>query len=69
MVGVAPGMIRTMIPADAGEPGRLEQVAPLIPMQRAGEPEEVADAVAWPMSDAASYVTGTPLRVAGGRAR
>ena len=49
------------------EPGRLERVAPLIPMRRAGEPEEVADAVAWLMSDEASYVTGTTLRVAGGR--
>ncbi len=67
VVGVAPGMIRTSIHADAGEPGRLERVAPLIPMQRAGEPEEVADAVAWLMSDEASYVTGTTLRVAGGR--
>jgi NAD(P)-dependent dehydrogenase (short-subunit alcohol dehydrogenase family) len=67
VVGVAPGMIRTTIHADAGEPGRLERVAPLIPMQRAGEPEEVADAVAWLMSDEASYVTGTTLRVAGGR--
>jgi len=67
VVGVAPGMIRTSIHADAGEPGRLERVAPLIPLQRAGEPEEVADAVAWLMSDEASYVTGTTLRVAGGR--
>ena len=67
VVGVAPGMIRTTIHADAGEPGRLERVAPLIPLQRAGEPEEVAEAVAWLMSDAASYVTGTTLRVAGGR--
>jgi NAD(P)-dependent dehydrogenase (short-subunit alcohol dehydrogenase family) len=67
VVGVAPGMIRTTIHADAGEPGRLERVAPLIPMQRAGEPAEVADAVAWLMSDEASYVTGTTLRVAGGR--
>jgi NAD(P)-dependent dehydrogenase (short-subunit alcohol dehydrogenase family) len=67
VVGVAPGMIRTTIHADAGEPGRLERVAPLIPMQRAGEPEEVAAAVAWLMSDEASYVTGTTLRVAGGR--
>lgn len=67
VVGVAPGMIRTSIHADAGEPGRLERVAPLVPMQRAGEPEEVADAVAWLMSDEASYVTGTTLRVAGGR--
>ena len=67
VVGVAPGMIRTTIHADAGEPGRLERVAPLIPLRRAGEPEEVAEAVAWLMSDAASYVTGTTLRVAGGR--
>ena len=67
VVGVAPGMIRTSIHADAGEPGRLERVAPFIPLQRAGEPEEVADAVAWLMSDEASYVTGTTLRVAGGR--
>ena len=65
VVGVAPGMIRTTIHADAGEPGRLERVAPLIPLQRAGEPEEVADAVAWLMSDEASYVTGTTLRVGG----
>jgi NAD(P)-dependent dehydrogenase (short-subunit alcohol dehydrogenase family) len=36
-------------------------------MRRAGEPEEVAEAVAWLMSDAASYITGTTLRVAGGR--
>ena len=67
VVGVAPGMIRTSIHADAGEPGRLERVAPLIPLQRAGEPHEVAEAVAWLMSDSASYVTGTTLRVAGGR--
>ena len=67
VLGVAPGMIRTTIHADAGEPGRMERVAPLIPMQRAGEPEEVADAVAWLMSAEASYVTGTTLRVAGGR--
>jgi NAD(P)-dependent dehydrogenase (short-subunit alcohol dehydrogenase family) len=67
VVGVAPGMIRTQIHADAGEPGRLERVAAAIPMRRAGEPEEVAEAVAWLMSDAASYITGTTLRVAGGR--
>jgi NAD(P)-dependent dehydrogenase (short-subunit alcohol dehydrogenase family) len=39
----------------------------LIPLRRAGEPEEVAEAVAWLMSDAASYVTDTTLRVASGR--
>jgi glucose 1-dehydrogenase len=67
VVGVAPGHIRTRMHADAGEPGRLERVAPLIPMQRPGEPEEVAETIAWLMSEAASYVTGTTLRVAGGR--
>ena len=67
MVGVAPGHIRTRMHADAGEPGRLDRVAPSIPMRRPGEPEEVAEAIAWLMSDAAGYVTGTTLRVAGGR--
>jgi len=67
VVGVAPGHIRTRMHADAGEPGRLERVAPMIPMRRPGEPEEVAETIAWLMSDAASYVTGTTLRVAGGR--
>jgi NAD(P)-dependent dehydrogenase (short-subunit alcohol dehydrogenase family) len=67
VVGVAPGHIRTRMHADAGEPGRLERVAPLIPLKRPGEPSEVAEAIAWLMSDAASYVTGTTLRVAGGR--
>src|SRR6478735_356234 len=67
VVGVAPGIIRTGIHADAGEPGRIARVGPLVPLRRAGEPHEVADAVAWLMSDEASYVTGTTLRVAGGR--
>ncbi|MBA2953866.1 SDR family oxidoreductase [Nocardioides sp. MAH-18] len=67
VVGVAPGIIRTTIHADAGEPGRVDRVGPLVPLGRAGEPHEVADAVAWLMSDEASYVTGTTLRVAGGR--
>lgn len=67
VVGVAPGIIRTSIHAAAGEPGRVERVAPSVPLRRAGEPEEVADAVAWLMSEEASYVTGTTLRVAGGR--
>lgn len=67
VVGVAPGLIRTDIHTDAGEPDHLARVAPTVPMGRAGEPAEVAEAVAWLMSDAASYVTGTTLRVAGGR--
>ena len=67
VVGVAPGIIRTGIHADAGEATRADRVGPTVPLRRAGEPEEVAEAVAWLLSDAASYVTGTTLRVAGGR--
>jgi NAD(P)-dependent dehydrogenase (short-subunit alcohol dehydrogenase family) len=67
VVGVAPGIVRTTIHADAGQPGRVDRVGPLVPLGRAGEPGEVADAIAWVMSDEASYVTGTTLRVAGGR--
>jgi len=67
VVGVAPGIVKTRIHADAGEPGRVDRVAPLVPLGRAGEPVEVADAIGWLMSDQASYVTGTTLRVAGGR--
>lgn len=67
VVGVAPGIVRTDIHAGAGEPDRIDRVSPKVPLGRAGEPAEVADAIAWLMSDAASYVTGTTLRVAGGR--
>ena len=67
VVGVAPGIVNTTIHADAGEPGRIDRVGPLVPLGRAGEPVEVADAIGWLMSDQASYVTGTTLRVAGGR--
>jgi NAD(P)-dependent dehydrogenase (short-subunit alcohol dehydrogenase family) len=67
VVGVAPGIVRTRIHEDAGEAGRLDRVGPLVPLGRAGEPAEVADAIGWLMSDQASYVTGTTLRVAGGR--
>ncbi|MCW2842441.1 MAG: short-chain dehydrogenase/reductase [Nocardioides sp.] len=67
VVGVAPGLVRTRIHADAGDAGRLERVSARIPLGRPGEPGEIADAIAWLMSDAAAYVTGTTLRVAGGR--
>ena len=67
VVGVAPGIIETTIHADAGDPGRIARVGPLVPLGRAGQVDEVAAAVAWLLSDEASYVTGTTLRVAGGR--
>lgn len=59
---VAPGMIRTGI----HEPGRLDRVTSRIPAGRPGEPEDVADAVAWLLSDAARYTNATILKVAGG---
>jgi NAD(P)-dependent dehydrogenase (short-subunit alcohol dehydrogenase family) len=65
--GVAPGIVRTDIHAAAGDPGRLGRVAPKVPMGRVGEPEEVAEAIAWLLSDACPYATGATLRVAGGR--
>lgn len=64
---VSPGLIETGIHAAAGAPDRLAQKAPSIPMKRAGTPAEVAEAVAWLLSDAASYVSGTILEVGGGR--
>jgi NAD(P)-dependent dehydrogenase (short-subunit alcohol dehydrogenase family) len=64
--GVAPGTIRTDIHAAAGDPGRLERVAGRVPMGRVGEPEEIAAAVLWLLSDEASYVTGAVLDVGGG---
>jgi NAD(P)-dependent dehydrogenase (short-subunit alcohol dehydrogenase family) len=64
---VAPGMIDTDIHASAGIPERIGRIVPLVPMQRLGTPEEVAEAVLWLLSDAASYVTGAVLDVGGGR--
>lgn len=64
---VRPGVIRTDIHASGGEPGRVDRVKASIPMQRGGEPEEVARAILWLLSDEASYTTGSLLDVTGGR--
>lgn len=61
---VSPGIIRTGFHAD---PERPDKAAAGIPLGRPGQPEEVAGAVAWLLSDEASYTTGAILRVAGGR--
>ena len=67
VVGVRPGAIRTDIHASGGEPGRVDRVARSVPMQRGGEPDEVAAAIIWLASDAASYITATSIDCSGGR--
>jgi len=64
---VRPGIIRTEIHAASGDPARLERIGATAPLGRPGEPEEVARAILWLLSDAASYVTGAILDVSGGR--
>jgi NAD(P)-dependent dehydrogenase (short-subunit alcohol dehydrogenase family) len=64
---VAPGVIATDIHARGGDAGRLERKAATTPMGRVGQADEVAEAVVWLLSDAASYVTAAILDVAGGR--
>ena len=64
---VRPGIIDTEIHASGGQPERARQLAPQVPMQRAGSAEEVAQAIVWLLSPAASYTTGALLDVAGGR--
>jgi NAD(P)-dependent dehydrogenase (short-subunit alcohol dehydrogenase family) len=63
---VSPGTVYTDIHAAAGEPDRPKRVVSRIPMARIGETDEIANAVLWLLSDEASYVTGTILRVSGG---
>ncbi|MFF3014275.1 SDR family NAD(P)-dependent oxidoreductase [Streptomyces sp. NPDC057939] len=65
--GVSPGIIETDMHAAMGDPDRPARAAAEIPLGRAGRPEEIAGAVAWLLSEDASYTTGAVLRVAGGR--
>jgi NAD(P)-dependent dehydrogenase (short-subunit alcohol dehydrogenase family) len=64
---VRPGLIETEIHASGGQPDRAQRLGAATPMGRAGRPEEVAEAIVWLLSDAASYATGAILDVAGGR--
>jgi len=63
---VAPGAVHTDIHATTDAPNRPARIVSRIPMARLGEPEEVAEAIPWLLSDAASYTTDAVLRVSGG---
>jgi NAD(P)-dependent dehydrogenase (short-subunit alcohol dehydrogenase family) len=60
---IRPGPTRTEI----HEPGRLERITPLLPMARPGEPQEIAEAILFLLSDAASYISGATINVSGAR--
>lgn len=64
---VRPGVVYTDIHASGGEPNRVERVKEYVPMKRGGQPDEVARAILWLLSDEASYSTGAILDVSGGR--
>ena len=64
---VRPGIIDTDIHASGGLPDRARDLAPQVPMQRAGSADEVAQAIVWLLSEDSSYTTGAMLDVAGGR--
>jgi len=64
---VRPGLIETEIHASGGLPDRVKQLAHQVPMQRGGTAAEVAEAIAWLLSPAASYTTMSLIDVSGGR--
>ncbi|MET1075352.1 MAG: SDR family oxidoreductase [Umezawaea sp.] len=63
---VAPGTVRTDIHTVSGIPDRPDRMAAVIPLRRAGEPEDIAAAITWLLSPDAAFTTGAVLRVAGG---
>ena len=64
---VRPGIIDTEIHASGGTPERVRQIAPQLPMQRAGTADEVGEAIVWLLSRRSSYTTGSIVEVTGGR--
>lgn len=64
---VRPGLIYTDMHADGGEAARVDRIGPTLPLQRGGQPEEVAEAILWLLSDKSSYTTGGFIDVGGGR--
>ncbi|MDE1996614.1 MAG: SDR family oxidoreductase, partial [Rhizobiaceae bacterium] len=64
---VRPGIIDTDIHASGGLPDRVRDMTPLIPMQRAGTADEIADTILYLLGPTASYITGALVNVSGGR--
>ncbi|RWA59112.1 SDR family oxidoreductase [Mesorhizobium sp.] len=64
---VSPGITETEIHASGGQPDRVARMRDMLPMKRPGTADEVASAVLYLLSDAASYITGAILNVSGGR--
>lgn len=64
---VRPGLIDTEIHASSGDPERARRLGAATPLGRAGQPEEIAEAIVWLLSEASSFVTGAVLDVTGGR--
>lgn len=64
---VRPGFIYTDMHVRGGEPKRVDRVKEFVPMKRGGQPEEVAKAILWLLSEEASYTAGSFIDVAGGR--
>ena len=64
---VRPAFIETEIHASGGRPDRAGVMGATTPMGRSGQPEEVAEAITWLISEASSYVTGTFMDMSGGR--
>jgi len=64
---VRPGLIYTDIHKDSGNPNRVDELSKFLPMKRGGTPEEVAESIAWLLSEKASFVTGSIIDVGGGR--
>ncbi len=64
---VRPGLIDTDIHASGGLPNRVRDLAHLVPMQRGGTSEEVAQAIVWLLSNASNYTTMSLMEISGGR--